>query len=50
MNLDVLDGDNIKHRLLLAAVATSVFISSKMKTFILNFLDIQNKQPDNKLK
>jgi len=34
MNLDVLDEDNIKHRCLLAAVATSVFISSKTKKFI----------------
>jgi len=34
MNLDVLDEDNIKHRRLLAAVATSVFIPSKTKKFI----------------
>jgi hypothetical protein len=34
MNLDVLDEDNIKHCRLLAAVATSVFISSKTKKFI----------------
>jgi hypothetical protein len=37
MNLDVLDEDNIKHRRLLAAVATSVFISSKMKNFFITF-------------
>jgi hypothetical protein len=35
MNLDVLDEDNIKHRRLLAAVATSVFISSKTKNFFI---------------
>ncbi len=34
MNLNVLDEDNIKHRRLLAAVATSVFIFSKTKKFI----------------
>jgi len=35
MNLDVLDKDNIKHCHLLAAVATSVFFSCKMKKFII---------------
>ena len=34
MNLDVLDEDYIKHHRLLAAVATSVFISSKTKKII----------------
>ncbi len=35
MNRDVLDKDNIKHRRLLATVATSVFISSKTKKIII---------------
>jgi hypothetical protein len=34
MNLNVLDEDNNKHRHLLAAVATGVFISSKTKKFV----------------